>query len=766
MRIPAKFGLTFGFSGLIIVLAFLIIMSSLLSSKTVLERHARTIMENIASYTIDKSQSHLEPARKAARLTLGLSEHDIVNSRDINSMVAYFYEQLYLYPQFSGIYFGSATGEFVMASRYNKLEEGGYFTKIIRKTQQKRSVEKIFKSSGGHLIHREFDPTDLYDPRIRPWFQQAKQQNSLIWTDPYVFFTSKKPGITTANPVYDGLGNFLGVIGVDIEIDKLSTFISKLNVSEHGRAFILSESGDLIAYSDVNKIQQTASAQRTRLTKIIELDDPVAREAFLSLGLPHDALNLDKPVFTSFAMDGEKYNAMFAPFSDEQWPWVIGIYMPEDDYLGAIKQNGLMNILIAIMAVGIAIFSGLVVARKLNAARETAEVADRAKSQFLARMSHEIRTPMNAILGAGELLSETKLDTDQKRYVSIYRSAGEHLRDLVSSVLDISRIEAGKFTLTSTPFNLHSLVGKTCEVFSLDAQNKGLELNWTIATGTPQHLMGDPTALKQVLVNLIGNALKFTPSGSVNLHVDAISRKDCPGTLDWVTLKFTVNDTGIGISETQLDAIFERFTQADGSTSRRYGGTGLGLAISRHLVSLMGGEIEVSSKPGKGSVFSFTSQFALDSHFGAAVNTQPSPKCTDPADTATKRILLVEDDERNRLLFTMFLKDIPHTLETAGSGERALMQHFANPYDLILMDIEMPGMDGYQATEAIRAQEAQEGWETTPIIAITAHASTETENRCLTSGCSGYLPKPLTKNGLRQTVSDYLGVSLDPDTKE
>lgn len=241
MKLSGKYSLIFGFTGLMIIFTSMIILSSSLTSRTALTRHARTIMENIASYTIDKSQQHLEPAHKAARLTLGLSRNDIVSSRNVNSMVAYFYEQLYLYPQFSGIYFGSATGEFFMASRYNQLEQGGYYTKLIKFDDGERVVEKIFKSADGHLIRRELDPNDNYDPRKRPWFKQAKLRNKLIWTDPYVFFTSKKPGITTANPVYDGVGNFLGVIGVDIEIDKLSTFIGKLNVSEHGKAFILSQ---------------------------------------------------------------------------------------------------------------------------------------------------------------------------------------------------------------------------------------------------------------------------------------------------------------------------------------------------------------------------------------------------------------------------------------------------------------------------------------------------------------------------------------------
>lgn len=766
MRIPARFGLIFGFTGLIIAFSSLIIISSSYTSRLALSKHARTIMENIASYTIDKSQEHLEPARKAARLTRGLSQNDIVSSRNVNSMVAYFYEQLYLYPQFSGIYFGSATGEFYMASRYNQLEQGGFYTKQIKFPDGNRVVEKVYKSSEGHLIRRELDPNDNYDPRKRPWFKSAKLRNNLIWTDPYVFYTSKKPGITTANPVYDPLGKFLGVIGVDIEIDQLSTFISQLNVSEHGKAFILNHDGDLIAYPDMAKLKQRDHADGTRLTKIIELDDPVAREAFLSLGLPHDQLYLDAPVFTSFDMDGERYNAMFAPFSDSQWPWVIGIYMPEDDYLATIKSNRTVNILIALVAVIIALFIGLVVARKLNAARMMAEDAAVAKSQFLARMSHEIRTPMNAILGAGELLAETPLNSDQKRYISIYQSAGEHLRDLISDVLDISKIESGRFRLETMPFNLSTTVKRTCDVFALEARDKGLALEWRIATGTPDHLIGDPTALRQILVNLIGNAVKFTPAGSIRVTVDAINRRSQTDVPDWVTIEFSVEDTGIGIPEKMQASVFDRFMQADGTTSRTYGGTGLGLTICRSLTALMGGEISLESHPGEGSTFTFTAQFQVDPHFGAAVEDRSPSRHVKKGTSPIKRILLVEDDERNRLLFTMFLKDVPHEFDSVPSGEDAIAAHFNDPYDLILMDIEMAGLDGHDTTEAIMEREKQEGLPPTPIVAVTAHAINEAKERCLKSGCVGYLAKPVTKSTLRRVIEQYLGITIDKEGQE
>ncbi|MFH1913532.1 MAG: ATP-binding protein [Pseudomonadota bacterium] len=761
MRIPSRLVITSVFAGLVVVLAALIILSSSLTSRAVLSRHARTIMENIASYTIDKAQSHLIPARQAARLTRGLSRTNIVSSRDIESMVAYFYEQLYLHPQFSGIYFGSKNGEFIMASRYNKIAQDGYYTKIIRIDGPKRTVEQIFKAADGSLIRRQFDPTDTFDPRTRPWYTRAHKANGLTWTDPYIFFTSQKPGITTANPVYDGNGEFVGIIGVDIGIEELSTFISKLNVSENGLAFIMSRAGDIIAYPDMSKLSRADGADKSRLTRITELDDAVGREAFLSLGLPPDNLHLEEPVFTSFTLDGERYNAMFAPFSGSEWPWVIAIYMPEDDYLGAIKTNRTENIFIALVAVIIALAMGLLVANKLSRAREMAEGADEAKSQFLARMSHEIRTPMNAMLGAGELLAETPLNGDQRRYVAIYQSAGEHLRELVRDVLDLSRFESDRFRLETTPFNLHSTIDKACALFTLEARNRGLDLHCSLEPGTPEHLLGDPTALKQVLVNLVSNAIKFTLQGSVTLAVRRVDATAAGGDADreTVVLEFSISDTGIGIPTDKQALVFERFSQADGSTSRKYGGTGLGLAICRNLVQHMGGEISLRSTPDAGTAMTFTVRLALDPAGGVRETpTTPSPAC---ADSRPRRILLVEDDERNRLLFTLFLKDIPHTLDTAESGEEALRKHFAAPYDLILMDIEMAGMDGYQTTQAIRAREREGGLPRVPIVAVTAHALTEAEDKSRMHGCTDFLSKPVSKAALRGTVEHHLGVCLD-----
>jgi PAS domain S-box-containing protein len=531
----------------------------------------------------------------------------------------------------------------------------------------------------------------------------------------------------------------------------------------------------------------------------------------------------------------------------------------------------------------------------LRQAKEEAEAANKAKSEFLANMSHEIRTPMNAILGMGELLAETPLSRDQEKYVKIFHDAGENLLILINDILDLSKVEAGQIQLEAFPFHLGDLIERTGEILGLRAGDKGLDLICDIQPGLPLDVIGDPLRLRQILTNLIGNAIKFTEKGEIVLAVKA-GAPIFPET-GKATFAFSVSDTGIGISAEQMKNIFEKFTQADTSTSRKYGGTGLGLAITKYFVELMGGALSVESKPGRGSVFSFTITLPLqdlerrekETHappnlnqarilvvddnatnrmivrealasWGAKaaeaaggeeglamlhraydagkpfrlvildyqmpdldgfetarlIRTQPELRGTtmilltslqrkddmekakeigfaqllykpvkraelreavtrvlgvqEPdgkesaipamaAPAAAKRamrILLAEDNEDNRTLTWMYLKNTPHDMQMAENGKLAV-DMFINdgPFDLVFMDIQMPVMDGYEGTRAIRDWEAAEGRERTPIIALTAHALKEDVQKSLEAGCDAHLTKPLKKKIFLDTISRY-----------
>jgi len=376
--------------------------------------------------------------------------------------------------------------------------------------------------------------------------------------------------------------------------------------------------------------------------------------------------------------------------------------------------------------------------QKLLAMLEEARQASRAKSEFLANMSHELRTPMNAILGMTELALDSPLAPELRDSLQTVHAAAQSLLSIVNDILDFSKIEAGKFELEAVPFDLEREMALTLKSFAALAAGKGLRLHWRLAQGTPTALIGDPVRLRQILTNLIGNAIKFTPQGAVWVEVEprSLAERDA-------LLAFSVCDTGIGIAEDQQQRIFEAFTQADSSSTRRYGGAGLGLAISARLASLMGGGITVESRPGQGSRFTLILPFARAS-------SQPGPPAPPAAAEAPARplsVLLAEDNEVNQRLVVRALERRGHRVTVARNGLEALAALEGNAFDLVLMDVQMPEMDGLEATRILRRKGVR-----IPILALTAHALKSDQERCLQAGMDGYLSKPIAVAALVRTV--------------
>lgn len=474
------------------------------------------------------------------------------------------------------------------------------------------------------------------------------------------------------------------------------------------------------------------------------------------LGKDHRILNSDthsKAFFVelwSTIKDGKVWKGKICNRAkDGSLYWVDSTIVPVEDPKGEIE---------AFIAIRTDITEHILVESELRKATVKAEAANQSKSEFLATMSHEIRTPMNGVLGFASLLQDTPLNEEQSQYVETIQRSGDTLLALIDEILDFSKIEAGKIELESVMFDLSSVVDATVELLAPKAKDKGIRLEVNEFSSVPSRIIGDATRTQQVLTNLVGNGIKFTKTGSVSIAVTAEGSR---------ALKVSVVDTGIGIPEDKVGLLFQKFTQADSSTTRRFGGTGLGLSISKRLVELMGGEIGVKTILGKGTTFWFTIPIAGGSGASVSENKRNSLIDRDAErevfagrrQLQGKRILVAEDEKVNQSLMLKLLDSFGCETTLARNGSEVISLHSSQEHDLILMDCYMPEMDGFAATEAIRRSEQstnQKASQRTPIIAITASVMEEDRERCTLVGMDDFICKPIHRSDLRAALIKWL----------
>ncbi|MGK7904545.1 MAG: ATP-binding protein [Hormoscilla sp.] len=765
---------------------------------------AAQLRDEITARIKERLHVYLSTPETINKINANMIAQGQLNLQDLTTMERHFWHQSQVFDLVSYISFGSQGGEFVGLA----VNDDGTLTyQVTEFTGNLRRYAIDAEGQRGELLKG----SPNYDPRIRPWYTGPARAKTMKWTDVYSWASSPTLAITLGEPYYDRDNRFQGVLAVDITLAQMRDFLQTLKVGTgktfiiERSGYLIASSSDkkhfrpgdnkperlLATEIDDRLIQATARYLQTEFGKF----DRIGQSSQLSFETGKQNIFLQVSPF----QDGRGLD------------WLIVVVIPEADFMAQINANTRTTIGLCILALVIATVLGIFTSRwiarpimmlsaasqeitdgklsqkievrgvdelevlassfnqmaaqlqesfeeletrvqertaELEQAKVAADAANHAKSEFLANMSHELRTPLNAILGFSQLMTRSgSLPPEQMENLGIINRSGEHLLTLINKVLDLSKIEAGRISLNPKNFDFYRLLSDLEDMFQLQADDKHLQLLFELDPQLPQYLRGDQGKLRQVLINLLNNALKFTEEGGVSLRVQVKAS-------DNSRLDFEVEDTGPGIAPEEIDSIFEAFVQsATGKQSQE--GTGLGLPITRKFVELMGGSLRVSSEVGRGSIFKFDIEVTVvDASDIPATEPTRQIIALEP-DQPTYRILIVDDKLTNRKLLLKLLSPLGFKLQEASNGQEAIEMWNSFEPHLIWMDMRMPVMNGYEATKHIKATVKGQA---TAIIALTASIMEEERAIVLDAGCDDFVRKPFRETEIFEKMSQHMGV--------